>query len=429
MINHIFTIRSKIKFILDKSVRIFAFPLAIFVCCLRPWIKIRFVPISCLTIGHYSLSIEVLLCKLDQNKNNKGKEIIIYLQRPKSQVCNIQLYKMWKRVIPISPDILYLMFAYIELYLEHWFGIHPYRIILGHASHDRWDILETSRQHLYFTKDELVQGEHILVTMGVPKNAKYVCLIVRDEAHYSTNNIYTKMSGFRNSDILHYRKAALFLAEKGYYVIRMGKTVNKAFDVNHKKIIDYACSNFRSDFMDIYLSAHCYFFMSTLCGLDGIAHAFRRPILATNITPNGYCDLGYPVKVFLAKKIIDNQGHLLTFKKQSEIFNRGSIEFINQMLKEHELNMFENTEDELLEATKEMLLRMQGTWCDTELSNTLQNLFWASMAKEKFYPDNQGILTPIALCKYKAKYCTDDLLNNRTLLEDMRDSCLYINEI
>ncbi|HLB41770.1 MAG TPA: TIGR04372 family glycosyltransferase [Gammaproteobacteria bacterium] len=418
--SYLFVTRFILKTIYYKLIRIFIFPIAIFIACLRPWMRIRFIPLSCLTIGHYSLSIEVLLCKIDQDRDNKRKEIIIYLQKPKSEVCNLQLYKMWKRVLSIPPDVLYFVLIHVELYLEHWFGIHQYKMILGQASHDRWDVLETSKQHLHFTKEELLQGENILVNMGIPKNLKYICLLVRDEAYYLNNATYSKMSAYKNSDIATYKKAALFLANNGYYVIRMGKFVKKSFDVKHDKIIDYANSAFRSDFMDIYLSSHCYFFMSTLCGLDGVAHAFRRPILATNVTPIGYFDLGYPVKVFLSKKIINSRGDVLTFEKQNEIFNVVSNELFNKMLNDYALTLIDNTEDEILEVTKEMVLRMQEKWCDTGSSLEVQKRFWSIMPKNKFYLNGDGTLRIMPKCQYEARYCTDDLLKNRALLEDER---------
>lgn len=415
-----FATRFMLKTIRHKFFRISVIPLTAFVACLRPWIKIRFFSLSCLTVGHYSLSPEVLLCKIDQDKDKdkNHKEKTIFLQRPKSEVCNVQLYEMWKRIIPFSPDMFFPLCAEIESRLEHWFGVHRYKTILGQATYDRWDVLETSKQHLHFTRDELIKGEEILTTMGIPANAKFICLIVRDEAYYANKtayNTYNDLSSYRNADILTYKKAALFLANNGYFVIRMGKKVNKAFDLHHEKVIDYANSHFRSDFMDIYLSAHCYFFMTTLCGLDGIAHAFRRPILATNITPNGYPFIGYPVKLFLLKKTIHKDtGQLLSIKQQSKIFRFEAVhEFIHKMLYDHSLKMIDNTEDEILEATKEMLLRMQENWHETALSEALHQKFWSEMT----HHINEGSEETLPRCKYQARYCIADLLNNKTLLE------------
>lgn len=406
------------SFFYSKFFKLPAFSVALLLACLRPWRKVRFISISCLTIGHYSLSVEVLLCMLDRNK--KRNEIILYLQKSKNEVCNIQLHKMWGRVIPIIPSVLSGLFQKVESYLEHWFGTYHNKIILGEASHDRWDVLERSKQHLYFTKNELLKGKHTLLKMGVPENAKFICLIARDNAYYLNSSTYNQMSAYRNANISSYKNAALFLAKNGFYVMRMGKAVSQSFDISHQKIIDYARSSFRSDFMDIYLSANCYFFMSTLCGLDGIAHAFRRPILATNITPHGLYDLGYPVKLFLAKKILNKKtGQLLTFKQQNEIFNMGSThEFIHKMLEKYSLEMIDNTADEILEVTKEMVLRMQENWCETELTSELHKKFWSQIAKERYQSYGNGTIKKLQMCSYQPKYSVTDLLNNKAMLED-----------
>ena len=43
----------------------------------------------------------------------------------------------------------------------------------------------------------------------------------------------------------------------GYYVIRMGVKASKPLKSSNPKIIDYANSKIRNDFLDIYLGAKC----------------------------------------------------------------------------------------------------------------------------------------------------------------------------
>ena len=106
------------------------FLLALLVLCVRPLIKIRFIPLSCLTIGHYVICPELFLCRIDQEEN-KRREKIIYLQRRRSEVCNVQLYDMWKRILLFPPDFLFHVCCYIEGCLENWCGEFPYKKLLG----------------------------------------------------------------------------------------------------------------------------------------------------------------------------------------------------------------------------------------------------------------------------------------------------------
>lgn len=384
-----------------------AFLLAIFIICLRPIVKIKLVPILNKYVGHHALNTELYL--KHAKKNNQNIKMLYYNAYPKVQTANQQLYKMWSRVIYVLPSLFNRVNGFLFKLIGEKYG-DPFEF--WKIFYNR-DLLETSKTHLYFTKSELALGKSILMKMGIPSNAKFICLLVRDEVYHQGDKIYSELSAFRNSDIRSYKKSALFLANNGYYVLRMGKGVKQEFNVKHEKIIDYANSVFRSDFMDIYLSAHCNFFMSTLCGVDSIAAIFQRPILATNVTPLCYYGVSYPIKLFLAKKVVEtNTGNILSFKEQLKIFNIACIKVFNKILNNQGLKLIENNEDEILDAVKEMLLLMQGTSFDTE-SEILQKNFLSHMPKELV--DDTGKI--IKLCQYKGRYSTADLLKNKALLE------------
>ena len=65
-------------------------------------------------------------------------------------------------------------------------------------------------------------------------------------------------------------RAAEKLADCGYQLLRMGSAVGKKIDTTHPGIIDYAISGKRTDFLDIYLSANCRFFISSGSGIDSV---------------------------------------------------------------------------------------------------------------------------------------------------------------
>ena len=64
----------------------------------------------------------------------------------------------------------------------------------------------------------------------------------------------------------------------------MGKAVEEIFDVQHKRIIDYACSDFRSDFLDIWLFANCYLCVAGNAGIFMLTQVYRKPTCQINIT-------------------------------------------------------------------------------------------------------------------------------------------------
>ena len=49
----------------------------------------------------------------------------------------------------------------------------------------------------------------------------------------------------------------IYLAKKGYLVLRMGKKLKK-ISIRHKNIVDYPFCKFKSDFMDIFLAKNVF---------------------------------------------------------------------------------------------------------------------------------------------------------------------------
>ena len=143
-------------------------------------------------------------------------------------------------------------------------------------------MLHKFKPHISFNEKEELKGKKILNEFGIPENAKFVCLIVRDSAYLDRYKNQTlkdfSYHNYRDGDIDKYLLAAEELTKRGYYVFRMGVKVNKPLKSSNTKIIDYANSKMRSDFMDIYLGANCRFCISTSCGFDSIPYIFRKPI-------------------------------------------------------------------------------------------------------------------------------------------------------
>ena len=148
---------------------------------------------------------------------------------------------------------------------------------------------------LSFTSDEKKRGALALQKFGLKEDDKFICLSVRDEKFKKelmlSNNFKPstdfKRNDYRNWKIDSFSLAADSLAKKGYYVFRMGKNVKGKFKTTNEKVIDYASSKYRSDFLDIFLGANCEFCISTGLGFDEVPEIFRKPTLLMGILPIG----------------------------------------------------------------------------------------------------------------------------------------------
>ncbi|EKD75406.1 MAG: LA1599-like protein [uncultured bacterium] len=390
------------------------------ILALRPVKKIKFVQLISFRIGHYALNTELMLCAMDVG-DIKEKSKLIFYTTPDMPICNKQLHRMWKRVIRIFP--FPKLISRIDLKLNIFLKESVIPITNGHmdikyfenmnAGLDTRAYLSRTSPHLFFTKKEGRKGKKLLNDMGIPEGAKFICIHGRDKqylkTHIPSNWDY---HNYRDVDIDNYKETALFLADKGYYVVRVGKYVEKRFKVNHPRVIDYAGSNFRSDFLDIYLAAKCYFFVANSSGLDSVPQLFRKPVLVCNVATFFEVQTWDPVKLFLPKNLIHSKTkRIISFNETLRIFSslleRKKIHY--QILQENDLEFVENSPKEILAAVKEMLLLLEGKWEMLDRDHELQSVFWKNfpmnMKLDVNYPKHGKVdvkISPSFLRKYEA---------------------------
>ena len=300
---------------------ILTLPIALIIIALKPLKEIYFVELLSSRIGHFAANTEFMLLSQSKEIYSKKKLYLFYEQKW-LLICNTQLSKMWRRTLPVVPfsRTCREINKTLSVLLGSTYRNNPVKAfescILGR---DHNQLLEKRNvPYISFTPREIVEAEKKLEMFGIKKNHPFVCLLVRDAGYLDSRapgkGLY-KHHDSRNADIGNYCKAALFLAEKGYTVFRMGKHVEKIFNANHPNIIDYANHPMQCDLLDIYLAAHCQFIISTSTGLDCITQLFRKPLLFTDILPiYGQLQTWYPCVLYIPKKIRDrNTNRILTF--------------------------------------------------------------------------------------------------------------------
>src|SRR3989338_8277047 len=270
---------------------ILALPLLLIYFILYPFVKIRFLCLIGSAIGHYSANTELLLARLSTLKDDKFINIFYLehtLYEPQS-ICNFQLHQMWKRTLLILPLRCSGVVERLDQLIMYFLGNGAYGLkgdkkylrLRGLDTRDPNGYFKAMPPTLSFTPEEHQRAKEILERVNITLSSPHVCLLVRSSAFYKNNHPDWRCPE-RNAEISTYMKAARFLAEKGYYVFRMGKVVEDSLPISHPRIFDYATSAIRCDFMDVYLTAYCLFFITTGTGLDGVAEIFRKPILYTN---------------------------------------------------------------------------------------------------------------------------------------------------
>ena len=236
--------------------------------------RIRFYEMWSGRIGHLAANTECLLSEIEAGIQPKSL-ILAFHNGP---LCNEALGKMLARTLHVGP---WRLVDRANRLFRGW-----ERFVAEPAQFDRdiYNLWERQAPKLSFAPEERNRGEHTLRQMGIPAGAKWVCLVVRDAAYLPGLEYHA----YRDTKIEDYMEACQMLASRGYHVVRMGAKVSDPIPLTTPKIIDYAMGGMRSDFMDIYLGAHCAFCLTNSTGIDAIPAVFRRPLAYVNMVPLEY---------------------------------------------------------------------------------------------------------------------------------------------
>ena len=375
-------------------------PFLFFLIIIYPFIKIKVGFLHSDRIGHFTLNTELYLL---EKKNKKIKSIdLFYLGR--KNVCNKTLERLWRKELIIFPRLILR-----PLCLQIRFFKFLEFLRCGHTVCGQRDILNLLDQYpatIKLNHHDLTNGDNERLKIGLPKNAKFVCLIVRDSSYLE--KLYgQKMSihDYRDADINDFVNACEALTELGYYVIRMGVVVKKPINTNNKMIIDYAYNNLRTDFMDVYLASQCEFCITTGTGFDGTTLMFRKPNIYVNIAP--LFDLRMECSSLLSIPCHYYSKKLSRKLTISEITNSKSAVYANSKhFQDDGIELIKNSAEEIKQLAIEAAKRHRKEWADNE-GDKLQERFM------KIFPSKKVFNSVINHGEIKGRIGCDFLKNNQ----------------
>lgn len=371
---------------------------------IRPLAVIRFASLYSHSIGPFCAITEIYLCERDAGMH--GHRVLdLFCHQP--VVCNQQLKKMWNRTLRVS-QLVYPLDKLNRLLPGG--AVHT---VPWHVEDDIHGLLAGSPSHLSFTPDEEIQGSIKLSELGIPDGNPFVCFHSRDsaylEATYPGGDLTDR--DYRDSSIQNYLPAAKALVQRGYFAVRMGAIVKEPLSSTHPKIIDYATTG-RTDFLDIYLSAKCSFFICSATGLQAVPMLFRRPIVLVNVTPLDTSYIWMPCHLILPKKLWSrDENRCLTFAEiirleQVMVAENLRLRFGLQYA-ERRIEVIENTAEEIAAVALEMDERLKGTWEPAEEDAVLQDRFWSLFERKALKRDGD----------YISRVGAEYLRQNRELLD------------
>jgi len=366
-----------IKKAINGIIAIIHIPLLLVIYLIKPLIKIKFGYLSVGRVGHFGLDLAYEIAA----KNNSKEVVFYYLQ---GSVSNEQLGTIAKRELNISFYYKYFVYAYMIIGLGEKIKL-PNRHKGGSFNID--GIVNDSKHEILLLPEEDEIGKAYLQKYGWTKKEKFVCLNVRDAAFFDEEK--GARHAYRNSDIDTYESAIKYLLSMGYWVIRMGKKVEKPLNISHSKLIDYGTLSDRSDLLDIWFCKNCDFFISTGTGIDSVAAMFKKPILIVNLLPIAVM-YSWINCITVPKKLFWSDGKELTLIEHLD----------NSFLKMHEykekrINIVDLDPDEIKSAVQEMIARLNGTLLTNKQIQD-QNKFWSILEHHRLYNRYHGVRDPNA---------------------------------
>lgn len=347
----------------------------IFVGCLL--LISKFVPVNIhriynSRIGHFALNTEISATRAREKEGRLGRRIINLYCFESLESANTFLETLWKRTLTcLTGNFGWAILDIARRVKKQDFFIETEAI-------DREGYLDRSAPTLKFNVAELKTGEDFLQSIGLDIDAKFVCLNVRDDSFlaktgpigWHTNRDWS-YHNYRDSDIKTYSAAAEALAEMGYTVFRMGAIVKEPLISTHPRVVDYATNGMRTEFLDIFLGAHCFFTVSTGSGWDSVVQLFRRPLIWLNHLPLLNPAL-HTTKALVYPKSLRVLTGINPLSLNEAVQLNVAPAYSSKQFSDAGVEIRDLSSEELVEAVTEMAQRVEGTFVETPEQREMQ---------------------------------------------------------
>lgn len=284
----------------------------------------------------------------------------------KKRVCNKELLKLVKGRMHIAENDFEFWEYIIDLHSAELEIIDYNKYLYRDGISNR--IIKQEQIYFKFRKSQIELGKEKLAQMGI--KGEYICLSART-SDYNRNTLSNNVQiidnhEFRNSDFYDYKETIDYLESLNLQTVRMGRGEGPITPIGN--CVDYA-GLYADDFMDFFLMANCKFaIVGGGTGIFALATTFGRPVLFVNFIPISFGSGGEVYAendLYIPKKVFDNrENRCLSLMEIADVEQECLI--YGGKYKEKGIEFIDNTAEEILEAVKELMARLDKTWQDTE---------------------------------------------------------------
>ena len=365
-------------------VRIIIVPMTYLLWFINPFIKIRIHRGQITRIGHLCHYFEVLIRTKEVDLLDK-KTLNIFIVPKKT--ANKTLYNMWKEHIYfIESNKLDFIYHLCSPWLQNRKHFGPKMVEHGG--------LLPSKATLKFTNEQKIKGNNLAKNMGIDEDDWFVCLHNRSAIYLKKTMSKRDYSAhdLRDCSFEMLYDSANFIKNKGGKCIRMSSgEKEKLSNTAPSNIIDYA-AKWQTDFMDIYLSQKCKFFLGGPSGLLNVPQIFNIPVGLTNCFPVNAVNI--PINSLFIPKLMwkIEEKRFLNYKEIID-GNLNKFLFSAQYLT-HGIEVIENDADDIRLLTEDMfdlVNKKQLSTKDENKRNDFMNKYFIVNSFTNKYHNYEGL--------------------------------------
>ena len=257
----------------------------------------------------------------------------------------------------------------------------------GHSAavyvQEQWD-RQARPPLLHLTNEHRMRGMQVLKSIGLQENAWFSVLHVR-EGKFGEHRM---TEPYRDADPTTYFEAITAITNRGGWVIRIGDASMTPLPMMDN-VWDYATSNLKCDWMDVFLCAAARFMIGTSSGPATISRTFGVPIAMTNYLPSAALYLAMR-DLFLPKLLREKaSGNMVSFEDQMSLPLSACVS--DGMYKNlYGIEIISNTPQEIRELVEQMMDTLVGKIGSTAEDASLQKRFKLMTAECETLPGLPG---------------------------------------
>jgi putative glycosyltransferase (TIGR04372 family) len=215
---------------------------------------------------------------------------------------------------------------------------------------------------------------------GIAPDARLVCIHAREGGYKRGNEIQDtkpevgRDDHTRNARVESYLQAVDYLVQRGYTVIRLGDP--SMTPVHHPGVVDLATSPARTNLLEVYCLLRSDLIVAGESAYVNLICLTNTPILLVNVTEP---ISAYPIRapgLFLPKTVVDKR----TGQRLTSLDLLG-LDYHHRLRDTRRYLYVDNSPEEILEATREMLEWLGGTWTECQAQHSYHDAIMSASAR------------------------------------------------